>query len=366
MNRSIEKNISESISSSRFILCCIVVCIHAMWKDGHEVELNEGVGCTMHLLSEFIGGAAVPTFMFFSAFLLFSKLGKTGSFIGDYTENLRKKFKTLMVPYIIWNLIAYGYLYIRYVLKHEPDVFPNVLEALTGIPKNGAAFPADGPLWFMRDLIVLNILSPLFYLVLKYLINNKFSAIIAVTLLTIAYTLQLWPSDVPYVTTAGCLYAFSVGSILGFNNLPSFSEKTYRATAITAIVAILLLIGYDTTLYLQGTKEAWAIRLFVVCSICFFFTWAILIKNENCKKQLSKLNKHTFIIYATHHLLVLPWVMKLLPKAIGKFMEYNAMVLTAYLLTPVLTVLICILIDYLLSKYTPKFYQLSTGNRTYK
>ena len=363
MNKSIERNLSESISISRFILCCIVVCIHSLWMDGHDVELADYVTCTMHIISQVIGGAAVPTFMFFSAFLLFSKLGGKKGILSDYTDNLKKKFKTLLVPYIIWNLIAYAYLYLKYVLKHEGDDFASILQALTGIPKGDATYPADGPLWFIRDLIVLNILSPLFYIIVRFLINNKIVSILAIVALTAAYIFELWPSDVPFVTTGGCLYAFIIGSILGYNKLPSLSEKSYRIIAFVALVAIVFLIGYETFIYMHGITTVWSIRLFVVSGMLFFFTWAIICRNEGYKKKLSNLNKHAFIIYATHHLIVLPWVIKFLPKVLSSIMDYNAMVFTTYLLTPILTVFICILIDILLSKYTPKFYQLCTGNR---
>ena len=81
----------------------------------------------------------------------------------------------------------------------EPDSFCGVrlyttrngssqfMESFWVVSSKGGHSPADGSLWFIRTLILLMVVSPVFY----YVANNKFSTPVVLSLLA------LWILNVP-------------------------------------------------------------------------------------------------------------------------------------------------------------------------
>jgi surface polysaccharide O-acyltransferase-like enzyme len=110
---------------------------------------------------------ALPALFLLSGYLLF----KNYSF-KSYPQKLLRRVKRLFVPYVIWNFtFVVIYLLIgRYVprigdrvVQFELDTFKGAFSKVLGL----FTHPIDGPLWFIRTLFILSIVSPLFYLILK-------------------------------------------------------------------------------------------------------------------------------------------------------------------------------------------------------
>ena len=89
---------------------------------------------------------AVPCFFFISGYLFFVNAETLNR--SYYLHKLRRRVHTLLIPYIIWNVLAAVYLWLTQDIYYSPQwlVF---------------TIPANFPLWFLRDLIVLIIASPL-------------------------------------------------------------------------------------------------------------------------------------------------------------------------------------------------------------
>ena len=91
---------SDVISFLRFPLIIGIVLIH-IYINTQQVEIHPYYSATRHILSDIIARIAVPIFFLFSGFLFFYQ---TGNFNKDiYTTKLKKRFKTLLVPYLFWN-----------------------------------------------------------------------------------------------------------------------------------------------------------------------------------------------------------------------------------------------------------------------
>ena len=152
---------SKVIDWLRFPLAAAVVLLHT----GESTTGFYGPDFYSTLcivLSQGICRIAVPCFFFFSGFLFFSRLEEwdTGVWLGK----IRKRGRTLLLPYILWNVLAllvgvgYGWLRSRF----NPEVIP--VSLLDTLRQNGWlnifwtstwGCPIDYPLWFIRDLIVL-------------------------------------------------------------------------------------------------------------------------------------------------------------------------------------------------------------------
>lgn len=144
-------SISKAISATRFPIILGPVMIHC----------QEEFETTPYRLfwGEMMGRIAVPLFFIISGYLFFQKFD--GSF-GAYKSKIKKRFSSLLIPYILWNLLAF-FFYWSIGVAHSSDF----LSSFWVVNYHSGHSPADGPLWFLRTLILLLPLSPLIYIVNK-------------------------------------------------------------------------------------------------------------------------------------------------------------------------------------------------------
>ncbi len=89
-----------------------------------------------------------------------------------YIGKLKRRVKSLLLPYIIWNLLAMAIVLLK---SSMPSLFPSLAKENHDLSCFVNAFwsSQDGncpilyPLWYVRDLIVVVILSPLVYILVK-------------------------------------------------------------------------------------------------------------------------------------------------------------------------------------------------------
>lgn len=157
---------------------------------------------------------AVPFFFFTAVYYFFFNTEKFDK--DTYKSKIKKRIKTLLVPYVLWIIITiilrilYG-LYKMYVLKLSISELPsdcltideittlsNILSFFGNyfiINENNTlnplglssylAAPINIPLWFLRDLIILTAISPLLYKGIKYLKKWGIAILLAAFILNI-------------------------------------------------------------------------------------------------------------------------------------------------------------------------------------
>ena len=92
------------------------------------------------VVSQTLVKAAMPMFFFISGYLFFGNVEKWNW--QTYQQKIKRRGKTLLIPYIIWNLLMAVML-----RPFSPSIFCE---------------PANMPLWFLRDLIVVSLLTPIY------------------------------------------------------------------------------------------------------------------------------------------------------------------------------------------------------------
>lgn len=126
-------------------------------------------------------------FFIISGYLYFCNIDKFTS--KDYVIKSKKRLGSLIIPYVIWNLIyALFYLGIAYMNGECNTTIGEFLKgfwAFDTTSSNGFASPYNGPFWFLRDLVVVSVISPIFYFFLR---SDKFHVgICSLTCLGILY-----------------------------------------------------------------------------------------------------------------------------------------------------------------------------------
>lgn len=115
--------------------------------------------------------SGLPVFFFLSGFFAGKRSDEVLTLCG-YGTIMKKKIRTLAVPYICWNLL-FIVLYLsvkkfvprigQRVASFELDTAWGILDSLLGITKK----PIDVPLWFIRDLFVIFCFVPIIVWLLK-------------------------------------------------------------------------------------------------------------------------------------------------------------------------------------------------------
>ena len=231
---------SRTIALLRFPLIVAVVFIHCTLEKNlpHPSRLYLDLVYVTH---EQIAGIAVPLFFFMSGFLFFYKCGFNRTVYGT---KLRKRARTLLIPYLLWNVI---YIVLFWTAQGLfPQMFSgNALDIRSCTPlellqslffRPDGYMPVNTPMWFIRDLMVVMLASPVVFLLVRY---GKRAGILALLLLFLAgqevlqlngaYLLNVFFGAFSYFTFGAW---FSIRGKLFTDEL----RPWYRAAAVSLVV----------------------------------------------------------------------------------------------------------------------------------
>lgn len=323
--------LSKAFNILRMPLALLVVFIHI---DSNPLPLSafsqdtEGlIYNNIKLIVIQIANLAVPCFYIISAYLLMYKND-------GYTTMLKKKIRSLLLPYLIWNILAA--IYIKLTQGNDLFSFYNLFIR-----------PANFPLWFLRDLIILTILSPVFRLLINQLKQISLLFFIVLYLIDAQEYLLLSPSA---NTSTFFFFLGSYCGILKYNFISS-TKKVIMLTIITAIMYIVSIIFYNNA---HGIiQKIWLLAgsfsLITIVSYC--------IKFISFPDFLFKLSTCSYFIYLSHKL-----GFTFIAKYPFSWLPQNELVLVArFLISPLFTVLLCYLTYQICNKYFQRPFLLLTG-----
>ena len=376
---------SATIDLLRFPLAIMVIFNHMNPKvinlfdadfsliSGHGIYNVTGV-----LLSHVMTHIAVPTFYLISGFLFFINFQKW-SWKG-YKKKLSSRIKTLLVPYLLWNaipfLLAVLAMLAAVAIKGKPiegvetfiveknwHIFYDCNEwGTTRINWLGENLrmtgPYDLPLWFLRDLIVVTIMTPIIYYAIKKL--NLF----IISILFVAYISRIWTLLPGFHITA--FFYFSTGAYFALNkiNVIQFVDK-YKLLFIP--ICIILLVA--TTIY-DGANTVIGQNIYplFVCTgvfTVFYVTSRCIIKHNIKPNKL--LVSSCFFIYAIHGV-GFPLIgspLGLTRRVLHYIIPGNTGIEEGfcYIISPIVTAFLCILLLMFARRLFPKLTLYFSGNK---
>ena len=338
-----DTTLSNTISLLRFPLALLVIYLHIdqiPYNITFDNILQGNVGYAIYNLSKIsivtFASIAVPCFFIISGYLFFYKI-ESYSF-SLYSQKLKQKVRSLLVPYIIFNILAVAYIYVTQgiTLKSISEIFWN---------------PANFPLWFLRDLMILTLCSPLIYLFAKY------CKMYGLILLTAIYICNLTPAFASQYANIS-LYFFYLGCYWGTSKfrLQNINSQTVK---VLQIISILL---YIVSVIVWGKHYDILKNCFIlICSMTIILSVYAYVSrhNLNQKNILLKLAPAAFFIYLFHK--IGPTAMSKIPFS---FMPDSYITDTAmFWICPIITAIICILIYALLDKFMPGLLTIMTGRK---
>lgn len=359
MNVTYKHLLSETISFLRFPLIVGVVFIHTS-IDVSEIDGQfdqwEFVDSVMYFFSQVSPAVCVPLFFFISGFLFFYN-SDWGWYI--YIGKLKRRIRTLLVPYVIWNLVGFVVLMLRMNLKWAQSLSPSTniyidistfLNCFFMIAPSESTPPFNFPLWFVRDLMVAVISSPLIYWFIK---KFKLLFIIVLGLVWFFQTFNfLHFPEASYQS----LFFFPLGAYFSIHQI-DFIGITLRANWS---IPVYLFFSFADLFCRNEIYRLYVHNIGILCGmLCFVFIVSTLLVHQKFKMS-EFLCETSFFVFVSHGIIVTK-IEKLLELVFVPQLPLVA--LLVYFFIPFLTISMCIVLYCILKRVAPVSLRVMVGGR---
>lgn len=346
--------LSDKLRVLSLISIIIVLYIHSGFH-ADEIEgmvMNDRV---QEFVSGMMGRCAVPLFYVISGYLFFLRVPEG---MKSIYGKMRKRVGTLVVPYIIGCLFFVGFGVLMTVLPGVSKYMNSSVLLLFSKPIGeilrsifydaGNGSPCAFQLWFLRDLILIVAISPLWYLCLKHL---KWVFVAVVFVLTYF--------DVPHVPFYS-LFWFVLGGQLTKAKIEMGGVSGRIKVAIFGLFLIISIVQL-----LSPDMLEWNLLRIPIIMLGIIGIWGLydaFVEKKFClshHKWLGIACQFTFFIYLFHE----P-TLNIVRKLIVVMLSKNELgYLTSYLLSPWIFTVCAVFAGLLFRKYLPRVYDVCTGGR---
>lgn len=305
---------------------------------------------------------ANPLFFAISGYLLFA--GRKEFSAADYLNTIKKRTISLVVPYMFWVFLwtLIGLLIMSLLGSRATEIFPLLKYKLGDWQSAPFNCIYDSPLpfqfWFIKDLMKLMLLSPLFFLLASRL--GPYSMLV----FTIPWLLDF---TIPYMPHNDGMMAFMVGTYIAVSGTDweRFQDPLQkRSLLLFPCLWVLLCLGYtflsawDSGHLIPDMLLTIVYKLCMALGVVSVFVVFDFLPDSIRYMPPARVPTAALVIYATHEPLqhfVFQYIM---------FEERSDFVhLLLFFGLPLLFVFLGILLDALLKKYAPNFRAFATGGR---
>ncbi|TKF64189.1 acyltransferase [Vibrio sp. F13] len=343
----------DRITLLRFPLICLIILIHAFSIITENVS-DESIFYTISfVVSQLLARSAVPLFFIFSGFLFFWGVDFSKTV---YISKIKKRVRSVLVPYLFWNLLLL--LMVNVVVYMAPyfnvELSKNILnyQDLTQLPYFIFLdrYPIAYHFWFIRDLIILMVFSPLIYIMLKLKLVSK----IIILLLFLIWIFNFNFVAIPDVK-AVLFYMF--GAYLAINNVGIFrvDKHVKQISAIYLVSIILFILFVHTSNFLQFTANI----IITLGCVSLFVTAKYIKLHERLNGCLLNISKYSFFVFCIHEPM-LTAVKKINVHLLSGREDY--LLFISFFLVALIVVITSVSLAKFLERYFPRFYSALSGN----
>lgn len=359
-----KQRIEEVITRLRLPLILLVVMNHThltrVVVDGVSVGLSSPLFNRIYLLfSENFARLAVPLFFLFSGWLFFRE-GE--AFDRKHcNEKLKRRLRSLLLPYLIWNLITllmtgagemlFGALSSGNRTPIYDYSFGELLQCFWIAPQSTYS-PACAPLWYIRDLMVTLLFARPICQVIRR-VGGWLPLLLGVLWVFVPYRYTLW-----YGASLPAFFFFTLGAwcALRGRDFVAFSLKAWRM-ALPLYIAALCPILYFCS---KGGVLYPIYNIGILCGM----TLLVALAGGCCPTKRLKNGPFiagcSFFVYAAH---ILP--ITLLTKVVAAVVQPSTtgMCIVLYFGCPIVVTALMTALYALLRRFTPRLCNLLTGGR---
>ena len=341
---------SAAITWLRFPLIFLIILLHCysvVKLDGPRDTYSKAI----YPFSLWLGETGVPGFFFISGYLFY--LSKK-----TYLQKLNSRIHTLLVPYLLWNAILLLLYLIAYAAGYPQNInyrsiteygFIDYIRLFwdRGTYDNGNFVPLLCPFWYIRNLLIMSLLSPLLYYIIRY------GRVVFLVIVSVWWMMTYHNAFIPQT-----LLFFSLGayfSILSINPLEWITNNKKLIVSLFTIFALSDIAMH--TIYSTSTNLQ-AHRLALILNIPVLLLLADFCVRRGYTTQL--LPSAAFIVFAVHY----PIVVLLRKFCAVQFTTASDLThIILYFLCVIIATLASLLFYLILDKYFINIKNILSGNR---
>lgn len=341
---------SNAITWMRFPLIFLIIMLHCYSVVRIPGE-HDAFFKIVYPFSLWLGETGVPGFFIISGYLFF--LSKN-----SYYQRNKNRFFTLLIPYLLWNA-ALSLLYIAAGLMGYPQDIngKNMAEYSIidyarlfwdrGTYDNGNFVPILCPLWYIRNLLIMSVLSPIFYYIIRYT-RELFLIIITIWWL-VTYDNAFIPQTILFFCLGAYCSIFNINPLRVISKHKSIFLSFFLFFSFSDILShVVMIIPFNLQLH----------RLSLIFNIP-----ALLLLADWCTKRgyfYKKLSDSAFIVFCVHY----PIVVLIRKFSISKFSDAPDWIhILLYFACVIIATTLSIGVYLLLERYFPKTKKILSGNR---
>lgn len=307
------------IDIEKLLLILGVVLIHSDFSTDFD-DISYIGEIVMLWGSKCVAGCCVPIFFMLSGFLFFKNVESFSATV--YFSKLRSRVRSLLIPYLIWNMLAAALFIFKVKLLGFDGYDVIVDDCIRFVPflrgfwdlNNG--YPYDFAFWFIRRLMIFVVLSPVSWLIavnrwiifvlfavlmvfnvdmygLEYfalgavfarhnLILHRYSGTVVLMLFLIVTVFMLSVMNIEWIIGRIVLIRNMLGALLLLSCSRSISRYGLLSGKIgKSIVNSTFMIYGIHSLYSTVVRKVLAemigVRSALGCLATYFFTWCVLV-----------------------------------------------------------------------------------------
>lgn len=299
-----------------------------------------------------LGETGVPGFFFISGYLFF--MSKK-----DYTQKIGTRLHTLVIPYLLWNLLLIILYIIAYQIGYPQDINGRSLGDYQitdylrlfwdrGSFDNGNFVPLLCPLWYIRNLFMMCVISPFLYYIIRYA-REAFLVVIAIWWL-MSYHNAFIPQTILFYSLGAYFSIFDSNPLKIVLNHWGIFLTLFLQFAISDIA--IHSGGYWTPINLQTHRLSLIFNIpviLIIADFCHQKGW------EN-----KVLPNSAFIVFCAHYPIVV-LLRKLCVSQFAKAPDLTHILL--YYVCIIIAILLSLMLYMLLDRFFPKTKRILSGNR---
>lgn len=236
---------------------------------------------------------AVPTFFVLSAAVYFRNYDNS-----KYIFKQKKRFTTLIIPYLSWNSIwmVFGYISTIYLSEYFIGRLPSDI-SIKGALLSILHWRDNLPFWFIFNLIVYTFFSPFLFLLLRKKNVGIVAIAITIYITSIGYGL---PRSVFYMSESIIYYL--VGAYIGIHHFEWFVTKSNYKTYVSIVIVALCIVfrmcfPIDTeNWFIWNRPGFYGVVGLSVFSVAVCFAFDVF----SYPQKLPHFFNHSFWVYAMH------------------------------------------------------------------
>jgi surface polysaccharide O-acyltransferase-like enzyme len=305
-----------------------------------------------NFLSKGIARIAVPLFFLISGFLFYTSYDFT---LGGVADKYKRRLRSLFIPYLFWSVFGLVLFLVLQAIPWLRNFFTK--ELIVNYSFSRLLFtllldPVPYQLWFVRDLIMLVLVSPVIWYLTRS-IREVFLVLLLFLWIVAPKTFELFSNEALFFFTLGCAFATDKTQLVN-QRLPEYAGYYLYFLWLTLVFFTTYLLTFEEATFMLTLLNNLGILVGILA------VWSLYDQiDQSLITKYSVLFGYSFFIFVFHEPL-LTVLKKGLFFLLGRT---NFSSLAIYVIAPLMTIALSMFLRYVLRKHTPRFYNFTTGGR---